>query len=411
MSICSSYGAAMTDLISTPTRFGADPEWSRRIARPLRLVSGRDPEPTAAELDRLRAGLLRRDEPAHELVRAVREEHSVTMPQFREALEHGIDAVPDAPMALRRFFDVVERRPDWVDDALLERGARAMQKLGWDGFDLLTWGSLLGGYRSAAALEPLVRSGRLLGTSAARRTAETSRWFLACIEDGGLRRGADGWRLSVHVRVMHAFVNYQLEHDPDWDWELRGTPINQYDQASTLAVFSTTPLLQARLLGFRVSGGDSRAVMHLWSYIGWLMGVDDHWLPHTEKVGRRIIYHLLSHDPGPDENSRVLARALVDSQADVPGGGWRGRLAREMGLSSATFLNGRRGMHELGLPARLPWYPALRIPANVFWTHLVGRLPGGDDLVVRRGRRGRDLRVRLQHGDLTRVSPTGAPGE
>ena len=73
-----------------------------------------------------------------------------------------------------------------------------MQKIGWDGFDLLTWGSLLGGYRSAAALEPLVRSGRLLGASAARRTAETSRWFLACIEDGGMRRGSEGWRLSVH---------------------------------------------------------------------------------------------------------------------------------------------------------------------------------------------------------------------
>ncbi len=397
----------MTDPTSTPARFGADPAWARRAARPLRLVAGRGAAPSPAELDRLRAGLLRRDEPAHALVRAVREEHSVTMPQVRQALEHGVGSVPDAPAALVRFLEAVERRPSWVDDALLDRGARAMQKLGWDGFDLLTWGSLLGGYRSAAALEPLVRSGRLLGASAARRTAETSRWFLACIEDGGLRREAEGWRLAVHVRVMHAFVNYQLEGDPTWDWELRGTPINQYDQASTLAVFSTTPLLQARLLGIRVSRRDSRAVMHLWSYIGWLMGVDDHWLPHTERAGRRIIYHLISHDPGPDENSRVLARALVDSQADVPGGRWRGRLAREVGLSSATFLNGRAGMRELGLPARPPWYPALRIPTNLVWTHVVGRLPGGDGLLVRRGRRGRDRRVRLQYGDLADVAPTG----
>ncbi|ABL83009.1 conserved hypothetical protein [Nocardioides sp. JS614] len=407
MSICSLYRGVMTDLLPTPTRFGSDPAWARRAARPLRLVAGRRPEPTPAELDRMRAALLRRDDEAHALVRAVREEHSVTMPQFRQALEHGIGSVPGAPPALRRFFAVVDARPAWVDDALLDRGARAMQKLGWDGFDLLTWGSLLGGYRSAAALEPLVRSGRLLGASTARRTAETSRWFLACIEDDGMRRGSEGWRLTVHVRVMHAFVNYQLEQDPTWDWELRGTPINQYDQASTLAVFSTTPLLQARLLGIRVSRRDSRAVMHLWSYIGWLLGVEDHWLPHTEQAGRRIIYHLLAHDPGPDESSRVLARALVDSQADVPGGGWRGVLAREAGLSSATFLNGRTGMHELGLPARLPWYPALRIPVNLLWTHLVGRLPGGEALVVRRGRRGRDRRVRLQHGRLAEVPQPG----
>ena len=89
-----------------------------------------------------------------------------------------------------------------------------MQKLGWDGFDLLNWGSLLGGYRSSAALEPLVRSGRLLGSSTARRTSETSTWFLAVIDDDGLRRDGAGWQLSVHVRVMHAFVNYQLEQDP-----------------------------------------------------------------------------------------------------------------------------------------------------------------------------------------------------
>jgi hypothetical protein len=371
----------------------------------LRLVAGPDPDPTPAELERLEAGLLRRDEPAHALVRAVREEHSVTMPQFRDALEHGVG--PDAPAALREFFALVERRPAWVDDALLFRGARAMQKLGWDGFDLLNWGSLLGGYRSAAALEPLVRSGRLLGSSTARRTSETSTWFLAVIDDHGMARTGAGWKLSVHVRVMHAFVNYQLERDPSWDWELRGVPINQYDQASTLAVFSTTPLLQARLLGLRISRRDSAAVMHLWSYIGWLMGVDDHWLPRDEKIGRRIIYQLLSHDPGPDENSRRLARALVDSQADVPGGRLRAWFAREAGLSVATFLNGRTGMRELGLRPRLPWYPALRIPANVFWTHLVGRLPGGDDRVVRRGRRGRDRRVRMQYGELAGVPSPG----
>ena len=404
MSICSLYRDGVTQR-AVPTRFDSSPEWARRAARPLRLVAGRDPEPTPEELARLQAGLLRRDEPAHALVRAVREEHSVTMPQFRDALEHGVR--PDSPSALREFFALVERRPGWVDDALLFRGARAMQKLGWDGFDLLNWGSLLGGYRSAAALEPLVRSGRLLGSSTARRTSETSTWFLAVIDDHGMARSGAGWKLSVHVRVMHAFVNYQLERDPSWDWELRGVPINQYDQASTLAVFSTTPLLQARLLGLRISRRDSAAVMHLWSYIGWLMGVDDHWLPRDEKVGRRIIYQLLSHDPGPDENSRRLAQALVDSQADVPGGRRRAWFAREAGLSVATFLNGRTGMRELGLRPRLPWYPALRIPANVFWTHLVGRLPGGDDRVVRRGRRGRDRRVRMQYGELAGVPSPG----
>ena len=140
----------------------------------------------------LKAGLLRRDELAARLVHAVREEHAVTMPQFRQALEHGIDSVPDAPAALRDFFAAVEDRPDWVDDDLLEQGARASRRIGPDGQDILAYGSLLGGYRTAAGLEPLVRSGRLAGKDALRRVGETGAWWLGCTSPGGMeqvRRG------------------------------------------------------------------------------------------------------------------------------------------------------------------------------------------------------------------------------
>src|SRR5262245_4695173 len=35
--------------------------------------------------------------------------------QFEQAIERGIDSVPDAPEPLREFFALVDRRPDWVD--------------------------------------------------------------------------------------------------------------------------------------------------------------------------------------------------------------------------------------------------------------------------------------------------------
>jgi len=44
-------------------------------------------------------------------------------------------------------------------------------------------------------------------------------------------------------------------------------------------------------------------------------------------------------------------------------------------------------MRDVGQPIRPPWYPALRIPANVVWTHVVGRLPGGRHLLDRRAAR------------------------
>jgi len=362
-----------------PSRFGADREWGERAARPLRLVAGRDARPTADELATLRDGLMRRDETAAALVKAVRTK------DLHRALAAGSDA--DVPQPVRDFFDTVRDRPSWVDDRLLARGASACRAFGMDAGLVLAYGSLLGGYRTAAALEPLVRTGRLTGGETLRRIRETSVWWRAVTAPGGLAPDGGGFRLTLHVRVMHALVNAKLEADPSWEWDKRGVPVNQYDLASTLGIFSTSFLLHLRLLGVRVTRADARAVMHLWSYVGWLMGVDDDWLPHTESRGRRLLYHFLAYDPPPDQNSVDLARALIHMNDDVARSRWRRVYERERALSVSTWLLGRRAMHDLGLPARPPWYGLARVGANLVVSQGLGRLPGGRSLLLTRGER------------------------
>ena len=202
-----------------------------------------------------------------------------------------------------------------------------------------------------------MRSGRLAGKDALRRVGETGAWWLGCTSPGGMARNGEGWRLSVHVRVMHGFVNHQLERADDWDWDLRGVPINAVDQAATIGTFSTSYLLHARLLGVRVSRSDARAIMHLWSYAGWLMGVEPQWLPRTEQVGRRVLYQFVSTDPGPDENGRALAAALLEMTDHYAAGGggsrgggaangrsaWRPCWPPRAGCASSVSRDGRRG--------------------------------------------------------------------
>jgi hypothetical protein len=389
---------AATAARAVPGRFRADPAWSERFAAPLLALAGPGARMHGAELDALRDALLQRDELAHRLVCAVREQHAVTMPQVRAALAGGIAAVPDAPPALREFLAAVEARPAWVDDELLARGAAAARRIGPDGFDVLAYGSLLGGYRTGGPLQPLVRSGRLTGGETLTRVGETGQWWLAVTTPGGMDRGGEGWRLSLHVRVMHAFVNYQLERDPGWDWEFRGVPINQYDQAATLGTFSTTYLLQARTLGIRVSRPDAAAIMHLFSYAGWLMGVDERWLPRTERAGRRVLGNIVATLSGPEPESRELGAALVRMHDQAPGiSRWRRAYERERALSIASWLNLGLGMRDVGQPVRPPWYPLLRIPANLVWSHLVGRLPGGSALLDRRAARALRRQERFQY--------------
>ncbi|SNY60989.1 oxygenase MpaB family protein [Paractinoplanes atraurantiacus] len=433
--------------MTTPARFAQDRAWSERAAAPLRRLCGRGAQPSADELEALRHALSQQDELAAALVRAVpaRELHraiaagpaavglsvvrpagvglSVVRPAgvglsavgpfaagasvaaasavaspgagvfevsasaVANSDAAGPAAAASAPVAVRAFFEAVLERPAWVDDRLLERGAQACRAFGMDAGLVLAYGSLLGGYRTAAALEPLVRTGRMAGGETLRRIKETSIWWRAVTAPGGLEPGRDGFRLTLHVRVMHALVNARLAEDPTWDTALRGTPINQYDQASTLGVFSTSFLLHLRLLGVRVSRRDAHAVMHVWSYIGWLMGVDEQWLPHTEKRGRRLLYHFLSYDPPPDDNSRALAQALIAMTDQEFPGRRRRRFERERALSISSWLLGRRAMHDLGLPYRPPWYGLGRVAANMVMTHALGRLPGGRRLLLARGER------------------------
>ncbi|QYB07274.1 DUF2236 domain-containing protein [Rhodococcus sp. USK10] len=373
-----------------PRRFDMDSEWGRRSMRTLsRFVHG-DPTPTAAERELHARAVVSQDEIGAALARAVLVDKTVTMAQFSRALSDGIGSVPDPAPALAAFFDAVDHRPSWVDDRRLDRGAAVCLRSGMTGLDLLATGSLMNGYRSAATSRQLVATGRLVGDGAGQRVAETVRWWYECVLPGGLDRDRRGWQLSVHVRLMHAFVNLTLLQDEDWDVSDWGMPINQSDQAGTLALFSTTFLVGLRSLGVWVSADEGADVMHLWRYIGWLMGIDDHWLVDDENTGRRNMCQIGMFAPGPDGNSRVLADSLQKSwgmfhyrHAEA----LRRRLNRQRLLSIQRMFSGKRGMRELGLPVVPAWFVPLAVAGNGTMHGAARVSPAVRDRVGRRSRR------------------------
>lgn len=371
-----------------PRRFDMSPRWARGAARTMRRFVPGDPEPTPAERRRQAEALVRGDPVADALARAIAVDGTVSMDRFRTALEHGVPAVADAPGPLVDFFAAVEARPGWVDERLLARGADVCLRGGLTSLDILGDSSLMGGYRSSATTQVLVGTGRLLGPETNLRVAETSEWWHAVVRPGGMARHADGWRLTVHVRLMHAMVNRHFL-DRGWDVDDWGLPVNQYDQAGTLALFSTSFLVSLRALGVPVTRAEGRAVMHLWRYVGWLMGVDEHWLAESEAQGRRNFYHAMLFSPGPDENSRRLARSLADSHRRTGFERFtraRRWLAYRKHLSLVRLFQGRSGMAELGLPRALPWYAAI-IPANLAGHTAVRLVPGGRRWWARRADR------------------------
>ncbi len=140
-----------------------------------------------------------------------------------------------------------------------------------------------------------------------------------------------------------------------------GLPINQTDQAATLGLFNGTLLLGVRALGYRVSRDESRAVMHLWKYVGWLMGIDDEWLFDSERQQHRFNYHVVLVQDDVTPAGADLSRALVDGQRTLSYRRFpkvRGRYGRLRLLSMLRFFLGTDGLEDLGGCRRFRRWPS-----------------------------------------------------
>ncbi|MGV9339824.1 oxygenase MpaB family protein [Streptomyces sp. NPDC003688] len=385
-----------------PRRFRGAPERSLRMGRVLRRVAGVD-HVDEELLDLIGRRMYARDEPGAALVRAMRKDGTakterVTMAQFRTALDEGVQSVPDAPAALLRFFAVVDEVPDWVDFDLLERGAAVVRRMGRTATDVLLQLSLIGGYRYGGPADLLVATGGLSGSNAMRRLGETETWTRAVVEPGGMRRDGEGFRLTVHVRAMHALINDRFETNGRWEMDRWGLPINQSDQAGTLGLFNSTLLLGARFLGRHVSAEDSLAVMHLWKYVGLLLGVNEDWLFDTEREQNIFNYHVLLAQDGQTPAGAALSAAIVDGERHLDHGRLtplRARYAQARLLGMLRYFLGKRSLQDLGLPVTLPWVVPAVITRNLAASLVVGTSERGRRHLDRVGMEFRRKRARM----------------
>jgi hypothetical protein len=380
--------------MALPTRFRSGEERGARLGRVLKTV-GRVKSVNEEQMARIGTRFLERDEIGATLALAMRStgEDKVSMAQFHQALVHGIGTVESAPPALRDFFAAVDAVPEWLDFDLVNEGARVYRRSGKTGADVLLQLSLLGGYRFGGPTDLLVATGGLTGDTTMRRLGETQKWGVAVSEHDAMRRDGEGFQLTVHVRLMHALVNHRFEGGDRWDTATWGLPINQSDQAATLGLFNGVFLLGVRSLGVRVTAAESRAVMHLWKYVGWLMGVNDDWLFDAERDQHAFNYHVLLAQSDITEAGPQLANGILDAQSQLHFARFErvGRAyTRARLLSMLRPFLGKESMRELRLPVRLPWATFVVLVPNLVNHHLLGRTAWGERRLQARATKARN---------------------
>jgi hypothetical protein len=228
------------------------------------------------------------------------------------ALRAGSERARDAPEALRALIEHCECVPFWADFARMDRGGRAFLRSGILGGLVLGTYALAASYCSPAGNKPLMLSGRL-EVETPRRLAETSRYVQLVSQPGALRPGREGWIATVKVRLMHAAVRAMALRSPKWRFEDWGMPINQPDSAGTGLLFSWIVLDGLDKLGFGIEGDEREDLLHLWRYVSRLLGVDEDLLWTNEAEAKALWELIATTQDKPDDDSRRLARALLES--------------------------------------------------------------------------------------------------
>lgn len=374
----------------------------------LRLALGRDPSPTREEWQEMVAALMQGDPAMDRLV----EWMFASNPKegrrlFNQALEKGIASVPDAPAPLREFFEEIEHEPEWLDWELLDDGVRFIHRIGLAGPYILRDLALMGGYLLSGFNRALVLTGAL-NKGAAQRIAETGKWWMDCTETDGMRRFGPGFRSSVEVRLVHAMVRRHLPSNPEWDNSEYGLPVNQIDMVATYLAFGPIMLLGVRAMGIPVTRHESRAVMHLWKYVAWVIGVDEKWLVDDERHGLVRLYHTFVTQSPPDWTSQELGAALAREPLervipwlkDFPQlHQWRVKLQYHMHLSTTSLFLNKERRRQLGLPENIyPWFPLLTAGPRFLWYSSQRLFPKSRQRLEKLGRRLQVGLVGLMYG-------------
>lgn len=322
-----------------------------------------------------------------------------------QAIEHGIDSVPDAPQSMRALFDEFETPPPWLDGELVARGAKVFRRWGTAVFKFAT-ASTLEMYTESSIAKPLALSGGYTGGRAHHRQLETVRFWIDVSDPGGLDAGGPGRATAMRVRIMHVFIRRRLMKHPEWDLDSWGAPISVADATLTLMGGSVVPGLSLWTAGHQTTISEIEALLHFWRYVGHLLGVQPDWYPRDFRESVQLMFAAFvkrAYAAGPDGDE--LIESYLPAFAPKPGVSPRKRMRDEIeyraliGYTRFWMLPQSYKSHEM--PRAWPWVvlPVLQAPVLFTLETLRRLVPPLDRVADRNQRRRRESWYRNQMGE------------
>lgn len=252
------------------------------------------------------------DELAEEVVKALRA-HKLALnnplPAIRQLATSG-------NTACIQFLADMQAVPDWVDFELMRKGGAMAYRHFPQLIIALIHGGLMTTFSNADSARILSGTQRL-EQNVVRRLFESSTLFFGVLDTDSLRPEGKVWEICLRVRLMHAMVRLRLLSTEIWEPSY-GKPINQLHTAAGPLFFGTMVLESLKSLGAHIRADEREGYYLIWRYVTRLLGVPVGLLGETVAEQQAIDQRILPLCFNPDDNSRLLAQALLSGLQKLP---------------------------------------------------------------------------------------------
>lgn len=310
------------------------------------------------------------DDIGDEVIREVyfKKSFAVATREIEGYCRNGIAAEDKIPESVKNLFLHTQKIPDWVNYNVMEAGAELCRRVGIDALISLRDYSLMGGYDYAHLNKPLIATG-LLKKGALKRLKDTLEFWITVTREDALQLHGKGYESCIKIRMIHSYARLSIKkHQPDWDVENWGEPINQWDMMATYNGFSLIILHSLKMLGHEISEKEEAGIFLLWKYVGYLLGISPELMMTNKKDAVEKFYQWTSVQPAADEDSKLLAKSLLHESIENPmlKFQFQRRLLKYLHISCTHFLLDKATCKRLAIP-EIPYkslFPKFRIFYN-----------------------------------------------
>lgn len=212
---------------------------------------------------------------------------------------------PDVP-----FIQRADVLPDWADLQLMKKGSALFVRHSEMMMSLLGLLSLPYCYTAANGAMVLYAS-ELIRTQTTKRLFDTAIFVWEVMGPAAFAPGGSAYTEILKIRITHAAVRYYTLQSGKWDdnW---GLPVNQEDMAGTNLSFSLIVIRGLKKLGFKVPPADEEAFLHLWSVVGYLIGLDVDLIPANKQEAEHLDVTIKNREFRASSHGAELTQSLID---------------------------------------------------------------------------------------------------